>query len=537
MGELTGRAAAEARAPKGTLNLRPDGGAAIAAAAAVRPEDTPLIEDIRLLGRVLGETYRRHMGDAMFDVVEGVRRAAIRIRRDADPAAPAELVRLLDALDIEDTISVVRCYSYFSHLANIAEDQHTNRRARIDRAAKGGPLDGSVAKAFERLRAANVSAGKLAALLDKALVSPVLTAHPTEVQRKSILDRQASIARLLAERGRYMLTAEEAEDNEAALRREIDVLWQTRMLRNAKLTVFDEVKNALTYYRQTFLAEVPKLHADIEDRLEREFHAPEPWQIAPFLFVGSWIGGDRDGNPFVTAEVLAFAVREQSKLAFEHYLGEVHALGAELPFSRGMADVSPQLEALAAISPDTSQHRLDEPYRRALIGVYARLAASAEQLNGQRALLYPNAKAPPYASATEFITDLETVSASLMANAGGESARGRLRYLIFAARTFRFHLASSRSSSRGPWSPMATSPRTKRSGSASSRRNSPPSAPSCRRSSSTPPRRRESSRYCARRAPRIRPTARRRSSSTSSPRPPPPRTCSRSCCSSARWAS
>jgi phosphoenolpyruvate carboxylase len=439
MGELS-KVATGPNGLDGTATRADDGGAPSSGASA-RADDTPLKEDIRLLGRILGETYRRHMGQQLFDVVEAVRRAAIRIRREGGPAAPSDLVHLLDPLDIEATISVVRCFSYFSHLANIAEDQHQNRRARQDRAASGGPLDGSMAKALDRLKAARVPSSRIASVIDRALVSPVLTAHPTEVQRKSILDRQASIAKLLAERGKGLLTPEETDENESGLRREIDVLWQTRMLRNAKLTVFDEVKNALTYHRQTFIHEVPRLHADLEDRLDRDFHSSEPWQIPPFLLVGSWIGGDRDGNPFVTADVLAFAVREQSKLAFEHYLAEVHALGAELPFSRGMADVSPQLEALAAMSPDRSAHRLDEPYRRALIGVYARLAATTEKLNDARALLYPNARGAPYASATEFITDLETISTSLMANDGGESARGRIRYLIFAARAFRFHLS------------------------------------------------------------------------------------------------
>jgi phosphoenolpyruvate carboxylase len=169
--------------------------------------------------------------------------------------------------------------------------------------------------------------------------------------------------------------------------------------------------------------------------------AAEPWQLPPFLRVGSWVGGDRDGNPFVDSAVLAHAVRAQSRLAFEHYLAEVHALGGELPLSLGIVPVSAQLEALVARSHDHSEHRKDEPYRRALVGIYARLAATAQALNGQQPLRHPAASAPAYASAEEFVTDLEVLSASLHANRGEALARGRLRALLIAARTFRFHLA------------------------------------------------------------------------------------------------
>ncbi len=406
-----------------------------------RDKDLPLREDIRLLGRLLGDTIRSHEGADTFHTVEAIRRSAVRFRRDGDPAARAELERTLDGLEIETTISVVRAFSYFSHLANIAEDQHHNRRRRFHRLAGSKPQEGSLALALERLKSGGVKAAALRQVLGQAAISPVLTAHPTEVQRKSILDRQVAIARLLAERGRRALTPEETAERDEALRREIETLWQTRMLRLAKLTVNDEIENALAYHRQTFLSEVPALYADLEDRLQERFPSAEPWQLPPFLRIGSWVGGDRDGNPFVNAEVLRFAVREQSRVAFEHYLEEVHALGAELPLSLGMVTISPQLAALAKASPDTSEHREDEPYRRALIGVYARLAATASHLNGLQPARHAAADASPYASALELLTDLDVMSASLVANGAAVLARGRLRALIHAVRAFRFSLA------------------------------------------------------------------------------------------------
>ena len=408
--------------------------------ATKRDKDLPLREDIRQLGHLLGRTLREQEGADLFHAVEEIRQTAVRFRRHGDVAARTHLATLLNALDIETTISVVRAFSYFSHLANLAEDQHHKRRRRVHQLGGSKPQEGSLALALGRLKAGGVKPARLRQVLERALVSPVLTAHPTEVQRKSILDRQTAIAKLLDQRSRGTLTADESARLEESLRREVVTLWQTRMLRLSKLTVYDEVENALAYFRHTFLAEVPALHADLEDLLEREMPSSEPWQLPPFLRIGNWVGGDRDGNPFVDSAVLGHTVRAQSRLAFEHYMQEVHALGGELPLSLGMAGISTQLEALAARSPDHSEHRVDEPYRRALIGIYARLAATAQALNGQSPR-HPAAAAPPYANADEFATDLEVISASLLANRGEALARGRLRNLVIAARTFRFHLA------------------------------------------------------------------------------------------------
>jgi phosphoenolpyruvate carboxylase len=404
-------------------------------------EDAPLREDIRLLGRLLGETVRDNEGEELFQVVEDVRRLAVRFRRDEDPEARTELARKLDALDIESAISVVRAFSYFSHLANIAEDQHTNRRFRQGRLAGAPPEDGSLELALERIKAQGIKPKRLRALLDSATISPVLTAHPTEVQRRSTLDRELAIANLLAERDRFVHTREEMARNERALRREVITLWQSRMLRLVKPTVADEIENALVYYRHTFLSEVPRLVADLEDLLDREFPDEAPWHLPPLLRIGSWIGGDRDGNPFVERDVLVYAVRHQTQLVLEHYLEQVHQLGAELSISSGMATVSPELDELAEGSPDRFKRRADEPYRRVLVGLYARLASTLERLGGSQPLRQPAASLAPYANPEEFVADLEVMSDSLIANGGTEIARGRLRALIHAARAFRFHLA------------------------------------------------------------------------------------------------
>ncbi len=423
------------------MTKRPETKRAVASVTEVVDADSALREDIRFLGRLLGETLRDDEGVELYQVVEDVRRLAVRFRRDGDPEASAELARRLDALDIEAAVSVVRAFSYFSHLANIAEDQHKNRRFRQERLAGSPPDEGSLALALDRIKAQGVRSARVRQVLDRAAISPVLTAHPTEVQRRSTLDRELTIARLLTERDSFQHTREEVVRNEQALHREIVTLWQSRMLRLVKPTVADEIENSLAYYRHTFLSEVPRLYADLEDLLDREFPGEEPWQLPPLLRIGSWIGGDRDGNPFVDRDVLVYAIRQQTRVALEHYLSEVHELGAELSISSGMTTVSSQLEDLAEASPDRAKRRADEPYRRVLVGIYARLAATSERLGGQQPLRHPTSRAAPYASVEEFVTDLEVISSSLVSNGGSEIARGRLRALIHAARAFRFHLA------------------------------------------------------------------------------------------------
>jgi phosphoenolpyruvate carboxylase len=415
--------------------------AAVRPLAAAPAEDAPLRDDIRLLGRVLGETLRDDAGVDLFQVVEDTRRLAVRFRRDGEAEAGAELARRLDALDVEAAVSVVRAFSYFLHLANIAEDRQSNRVYRQARLAGAPPEEGSLPLALHRIKARGVRPTRLRELFGKALVSPVLTAHPTEVQRRSTLDREEAIAHLLAERDRGPQTHEEAARTEQSLRREVVSLWQTRMLRLVKPTVADEIDHALAYFRRTFLWEVPRLYGDLEDLLDRELPGPEPWQLPPFLRIGTWIGGDRDGNPFVEREVLLRAVRQQSRLVFEHYLDQVHELGAELAVSSGLARVSQELRDLAETSDDRSKRRADEPYRRVLVGIYARLAATSKKLNGQDPLRHPAAKGEPYARVEELLRELEIIQASLVAGGGGEIARGRLRALIHACRAFRFHLA------------------------------------------------------------------------------------------------
>lgn len=398
-------------------------------------KDQPLIDDIRLLGRILGDVIRQQEGKATFDRIEQIRKLSVAFRRDADENADLELKKILKSLPSDQAVSVIRAFTYFSHLANLAEDRHHIRRRAVHERA-GDLQVGSLSMALSRLREANIDKTQIVKTLAKSHISPVLTAHPTEVQRKSILDAERAIARLLAERDG--LLPRELKRNESLIQARVTQLWQTRLLRFSKLTVADEIDNSLSHYESTFLQQIPRLYSDLEEDLGLSAHQ----RVAPFLRMGQWIGGDRDGNPNVTAETLRLALRSQADMAIRHHLTELHHLGAELSVSAMLNSITPDMQALAERSPDTNAHRQDEPYRRALTGMYARLAATLTHLTGGQAARHAIAPQNPYASANECLADLRTIEASLRAHHGEALAATRLRSIIRAWEVFGFHLAT-----------------------------------------------------------------------------------------------
>ena len=403
-------------------------------------KDEPLRNDIRLLGRLLGDTVREQEGDSVFEIVERVRQTAVRFARDGDPAARAELAELLDPLPRDTTQSVVRAFSYFLQLANIAEDEHHIRRRRAHDLAGSPPREGSLIFALDSLSTANVSPEAIADFFAHAVVAPVLTAHPTEVQRQSLIRNHRELARLLDQRERLQMTPDEEAENDLGLANAILTLWQSRMLRPVRLKVLDEVKNGITYFKDTFFTELPRLYIQTTQQLQKRY--PEKvWALPSFFRVGSWIGGDRDGNPFVTAEILREALRLQSSSALNHYLDEVHELGGELPLSELLIKVTPELTALAEHSTDHSPQRADEPYRRALSGIYARLAETARSLDQFEPMRHEIGHAAAYDNPESLRDDLKILANSLKLNGAANLAGGRLRRLLRAVQVFGFHLA------------------------------------------------------------------------------------------------
>lgn len=400
-------------------------------------KDGPLRDDIRLLGAILGDTIRDQEGDEIYGIVERIRQTSVRFHRDRSARDAKALHDILSSLSPRQAALVVRSFSYFSHLANIAEDAHHRRRTRAHAIAGSKPRLGSIRRALADARAAGITKGELQAFFEHAFISPVLTAHPTEVRRRSTQTWEMAVARRLDYFNQPDVTEEERDQIRETIREAVLSLWQTSLLRRRKLTVIDEVANGLTYYDYSLLAEVPHLYQIVETEMGRlDSNEPEA-PIPSFLRLGSWIGGDRDGNPFVTAKVLAEAARMHGAKILRHYREDCLNLRQELTLSDNIVARSPAMQRLADLGDDGREAQQNEAYRRALNGMAKRLTATLRAFEDA-----PTGAAKPYSGPAEFKDDLEAIHASLVDNGSGILTRGRLHRLIRAVDCFGFHLAS-----------------------------------------------------------------------------------------------
>ena len=389
----------------------------------------PLRTTVRFLGRVLGDVIRAEDGEAVFSQIEEIRQASVAFHRQGTAKAAGLMAERLGALSLTDTVRFAHSFACFLQITNIAEDQIQRRRGR-----GGDSRADTLAGAIRALEAQGTGLDAVVDLLRHALIAPVITAHPSEVRRKSVLDRVGAIADDLDAFDHAASEAERAAI-ERELVRQVSIFWRTRLLRSVKLGVGDEIENAVSYFERSFLPELPRLYAHWLQVLGN------PADLTSFLRVGSWVGGDRDGNPFVTADVLRQAMARQSQAALRLYLDDIHTLGAELSMSARLAAVTPALQALADAAHDASPHRADEPYRQALTGVYARLAATYLRLIGEPPPRSPADVAMAYDTPDDLRADLTTVLESLVEMHGAAFAVGPLPDLIRAVDTFGFHLA------------------------------------------------------------------------------------------------
>ena len=379
---------------------------------------------IRLLGRLLGEVIREQHGQTAYDLVEDIRRQSVGEYRAGQ--GEISLDRFLGGLSQPDMLLLIRAFSIFSQLANTADDHILRRQIKTEGTGAAQRLELAV----------GLSAKKVRDFFKGALFVPVITAHPTEVRRKSILDRENEIGELLERRERASAQTSEQVEIDAQLKRAIRILWQTRMLRDTRIRVSDEIDNNLSIFSTTFLTEVPA----VKRHLSRLFQLNG--EILPYLRPGSWVGGDRDGNPNVSPETLDYAVRHQAQLVLDHYLSEIHILGSELSLSDSLVTTSQALKTLAPPADRVPFHQGDEPYRVALVVCYARLAATRTALLGQGPSRPPRYKAAPYAAPQDFAADLDVIANSLKENGDADLAEGRLQNLREAVAAFGFHLAT-----------------------------------------------------------------------------------------------
>jgi phosphoenolpyruvate carboxylase len=379
--------------------------------------------DVRFLGKILGDVIRAYGGDALFQRIEAIRAGSVdRYRGISNPRG---LDAGLDTLSLDETVAFARSFMLFSMLANLAED----------RQGVTAENESTLASTLDYLKSQGMDAKQAVDLLDRALIVPVLTAHPTEVMRKSMIDHRNRIFELMRLRDAGRTENADGELIEQGITRQVALLWQTRALRRERLYVADEVDIALAYLRDVFLPVVPALYARWERLLGR--------RPASFLRPGSWIGGDRDGNPHVTADSLRLTLSRSSQALLADYLAQLHALGAELSISSELAEVSPELTALADKGGDNNSARADEPYRRAITGIYARVAATYRKLTGHAPARPASVSGEPYPDTGTFRADLQILARSLQAQSkDGVNDAAALTRLIRAVETFGFHLAT-----------------------------------------------------------------------------------------------
>ncbi|WP_280235253.1 phosphoenolpyruvate carboxylase [Nocardia cyriacigeorgica] len=420
----------------------------------------PLREDIRFLGGVLGDTIRDHEGPEVFDLIERVRIEAFRVRREE--VGRSAVADMLDEVDIDVALPLIRAFSYFVLLANLAEDIQRDRRRSAHEAAGEPPQDSSLAATYRKLDAAALPGAQVADLLTDALVSPVITAHPTETRRRTVFDVQTRITELMRRRQHY--PERERAGLESEIRRQVLTLWRTALIRLARLRIQDEIAVGLRYYELTLFDVIPAINAEVRAALRSRW--PDADLLSrPILRPGSWIGGDRDGNPYVTAEVVRTAAGQAAGVAFGRYLRELVELEKTLSQSGRLVRVSDQVAELAAAGyPDPATHA-DEPYRRALHRIRDRLTATAERAlgvspdistpgagllatstGGAHGLIAPDSAgqgpggAPAYPDPQALLDDLDAIDASLRASGDGLLADDRLAALRHAVETFGFHL-------------------------------------------------------------------------------------------------
>ena len=401
-----------------------------------REATEPMRADIRLLGAILGDTVREQNGAEVFDLVERARVEAFRVRRSEIDRS--EMARMFTHIDIHQAIPVIRAFSHFALLANVAEDIHRERRRGIHVAAGEPPQSSSLAATYIKLDAAQLDSATISEALFGALVSPVITAHPTETRRRTVFEAQHRITQLMRLHAEGHAETDDGRDIETELRRQVLRLWQTALIRLSRLPISDEIEVGLRYYPAALFEVIPHVNAEVREALRARWPDAE-LPSEPILRPGSWIGGDRDGNPNVTATVVRLATGSAAFTALAHYLAELTSLAQELSMSARLITVTPRLAVLADACPEGARH--DEPYRRALLVVRGRLTATAADILDKRPQHALDLGLPAYSTTAELQADLDTIDASLRTHGAGLIADDRLGRLREAVHVFGFHLS------------------------------------------------------------------------------------------------
>jgi phosphoenolpyruvate carboxylase len=405
-------------------------------------QDEPLRKNIRLLGNLLGQVIEEQEGRRLFELEEQIRLTSKQLRQRFDPSNQRTMRQLIKALNPADMAKIVRAFAAYFQLTNTAEQHYRIQRQRkylLQHAGAGYP--GSPQHTFEKLKKLGVDEKEIAALFSRLSIIPVFTAHPTEATRRTILEKHSRIWKLLEEFDRNNATAKERSALEREIKRHIASLWQTEETRSYNISVLDEVYNGLYYFRNVLYKAIPRFYRDMEHSITTvypDWNSPIP----SFIRFGSWIGGDRDGNPFVTADATWKTLQRKSKTILDLHLQAVDELFVE--YSESAKVVGRSDELLQSIRDDRTMlgkpaqvRNDDEVYRVKLAYIYRRLQFRihyAEDDASHAELMYH--------SSSELLNDLRILDRSLRSHKGELQADGLLKDLIRNVETFGFHLAT-----------------------------------------------------------------------------------------------
>jgi phosphoenolpyruvate carboxylase len=414
--------------------------------------DQPLRRDVRLLGRLLGEVIIEQQGQELFNLEEQVRHLAIQRRRGPKPgrlATAAELGALLQKLPLEQAEPVLRAFSMYFQLVNLAEQHHRIRKTRgYASDPEAAPQRGSVEAAFHTLKTAGIPAERVRETLRTLNVTLTLTAHPTQAARRTLLEKLYHIQRLLEERDRCSLTPQEMADNLESMREEVTALWQSDELRRMKPTVGDEVKNILWYVEEVLAEQLARFPEAIGWAFEHIYGEPLGPLASP-VRLHTWVGGDMDGNPLVTPDVLADTLRAQRARGLRMLLKEVEALGIVLSQSDRHVPMPEELRLsleqdgaeLPQVARSQGPRTAGEPWRRKLRFVEARLQLALQYVEARRAGRAEPLSLSAYRSPTAVRKDLELVERTLVQVKAARAGLRQVRRVLERVRTLGFHLA------------------------------------------------------------------------------------------------
>lgn len=402
-----------------------------------------LRRDVRFLTTLLGDLIREQEGEKIFSRIEEIRSLAKKIRENPESSGRLieKLMKRMRSLSLEETYQIARAFTIYFQLVNIAEEAQRVRRLRFYEMEESRPQEMSIRKLFRDLRARGVRESEVLDFLSKMEVELVVTAHPTEAKRRTILDHLLRIAQALASLNRQDVTAAERAAAVSRIKEILEILWQTAEIRRRKRDVADEVEQALFYFQRTILELVPEVHQKIRDEFEKNYGRSPA--LSPFIRFGSWVGADRDGNPNVTCEVTRQTAEKHRRLIFRNYLAKVEALMLRFSQSESRAPVTKELlrslEEDRKLMPDLarqlSRYESTEIYRKKFTFIHQKLE-NTFQKKGQ-----PAEPGAGYASADAFWKDLFLIKESVEKNHGRMAARGDLSRLMDQVRAFGFHLA------------------------------------------------------------------------------------------------